>query len=197
MSPSASGTRSAATPMPISRRAYSCWRSPNAGARAPMIQLPTASPAMNVASTVATASAVAPKTWLSRRDQTTSCIRPAAPETRKAAPSARIPLADPESRGVLGRHHDDVAAAVPAVDVLLLVDDGVELSLGAERRQTELPRGRREGRNRRDVEMGLPVVREERRLVQHPAGHVELAARPVDVADRRIAGNDSRHLLPQ
>ena len=45
--------------------------------------------------------------------------------------------------------------------------------------------------------MGLPVVREERRLVQHPAGHVELAARPVDVADRRIAGNDPRHLLPQ
>src|SRR5207245_10703673 len=66
----------------------------------------------------------------------------------------RIPLADPESRGVLGRHHDDVAAAVPAVEVLLLVDDGVELSLGAERRQTELPRGRREGWNRRDVEMG-------------------------------------------
>src|SRR5438477_6613913 len=225
MSPRASGTRSAATPMPISRRAYSPRRSPSPGARDPITQLPIASPAMNAASTVATASAVAPKTWLRSRDQTTSCIRPAAPETRKAtprvrtvpslrtrgslfrpassarrrsrraglAPSAipggldagrrsqarqhglerrrlrarveppryehvglgvvhgevprlqpgdrrrhaqptglgldhdRVPLAEPEARRVLGGHHDDVPTAVPAIEVLLLVDDGVEL----------------------------------------------------------------------
>src|SRR5207247_1175899 len=50
-----------------------------------------------------------------------------------------------EPRRVRRRHHDHVAPAVAAVEVLLLVDNGVELALGAERHQAELARRGREG----------------------------------------------------
>src|SRR5439155_155624 len=108
-----------------------------------------------------------------------------------------IPLAQPEARRVLGRHHDDVTMAVPAVEVLLLVDDGVELPLGAQRHQAELARGRRKGGERRHVEVRPPIAGREGRRVQHPAGDVELPARAVDVADGSIAGHHLGHLLAQ
>ena len=87
--------------------------------------------------------------------------------------------------------------AVPAVEVLLLVDDGVELALGAHRHQAELARGRREGGERRHLEVGLPIAGREGRRVQDAAGDVELAPGLVDLADGRIAGDHLGHLLPQ
>src|SRR2546426_4095730 len=72
--------------MPISRSAYTRGRSPSRAVRDPTRWLPRARPPMKAASTVLTASEVAPNRWPRRRAQTTSWTSPAAPETRKTAP---------------------------------------------------------------------------------------------------------------
>jgi len=102
-------------------------------------------------------------------------------------------LPDPGQRGIDGIHHDDVAAGVAPVQVILVVDHRVELPLGADGHEVE-PLHRL--RNINDVEVPTPVVGAEVRLMERAAGDLEFTL-GFDPGDGSVTGHDRSDGLAQ